>query len=148
VSDDLSLAELKLRSKKHNVTINVWFLTCVAMAIKKYHETTGDGKVPQSTLRCESAISTHVKENLDRFEPYNKLTAGNVYMDFKDDLASAIDETMKGLELSKDTEMVMAGEWTACVAFNYMPLCALKPMFNCIHERLSISCSNIAGPRP
>ena len=91
----MSLAELKRRAKKHNSTINDWFLTCVAIAVKKYYETTGDGTVPQSNLRCETAISTHIKENLDRFEPYNRITAGNVYMDFKEDLPSAIAETKK-----------------------------------------------------
>ena len=95
MSGDLSLSELKLRAKKHNSTINDWFLTCVAIAVKKYYETTDDGTVPQPNLRCENAISTHIKENLDRFEPYNRITAGNVYMDFKEDLPSAIAETKK-----------------------------------------------------
>ena len=94
----MSLSKIRHRSKKHNATINDWFLTCVAIAVKKYHGTTGDGRVPQSNLRCESAISTHVKENLDSFEPSNKFTAGNVYMDFKGDLTSAVDETKKCVE--------------------------------------------------
>lgn len=42
ISGDMSLAELKLRSKKHNLTINDWFMTCVVIAVKKYHEINGN----------------------------------------------------------------------------------------------------------
>lgn len=77
VSGDISLADLKLRSKKHSVTINDWFIACVTIAVKKYHENTSvDGKVPQSNLRCETIFSTHVNENLNKFEPSNKVIGG------------------------------------------------------------------------
>ena len=85
VSKDLSLAELKTRAKKYNATINDWFMACLTIAVKKYHEKQ-EGKVPQPQLRAETIISTHTDVNIDRFEPDNKITAAQIIMDFQDDV--------------------------------------------------------------
>ena len=68
-------------------------------------------------------------------------------MDFKDDLPSAIAETKKCIEPMKDIELIMASDSMACLIGNYFPLFALKSLFGDFHAKLSISCSNMAGPR-
>ena len=44
VSGDLSLAVLKEKAKKHNATLNDWFMACTAAAVKDYYENHSDGK--------------------------------------------------------------------------------------------------------
>ena len=143
----MSLAELKLRAHKHSETINDWFISSVTLAVKKYHETTGDGKVPQSNLRMETAASTHVKENLDNFEPYNKIIANDIYPDFKDDLNSTCDETRKCIKTWKDTENMMVFEAMLCIILNYSPPFVFKLMIGNKYSKQSLSLSNMAGPR-
>jgi len=143
----MSLAELKLRAHKHKGTINDWFITCVTLAVKKYHETTGDGTLPQPNLRMETAISTHVTENLDSFEPGNKITANDIYPDFKDDLNSTCDETRKCIEPWKDIERIMVYEAILSAIFNYSYPFVFKFIMGSKYSKMSLSLSNMAGPR-
>ena len=71
------------------MSINVWFSACIALSIKQYYSKYGES-APQANLRCETAISCHVDEDLYSFEPSNKLIAGDFIIDLKDDLSSAV----------------------------------------------------------
>ena len=85
VSNDLELAQIKAKAKENNVTINDWYMGCIAKAVKDYYEKHLGGDLPQQALRAETAISTHLGGNLHSFEPSNQLIGPVIIMDFQND---------------------------------------------------------------
>ena len=118
VTGDMSLADMKVRAKKYNATINDWFLTSITRAIQQYY---GD-KMPQPNIRCETAMSCHVEEDLENFEPSNRLIAEEIFMDCKDELSASVIETKRALAPWKNIDLIMSWEMIDMWKYNYLPL--------------------------
>ena len=73
-------------------------MACTAKAVHEYF----DKNAPQSSLRAEMAMSLHQDEDLQNFEPSNKVIAPTIFMDFKDDMSSAIEEVKLGVAHYKE----------------------------------------------